>query len=140
MNIEEAEFGEFWKLYPKKKSKGDAWVAWQQHKKNRPPLSDVLKAIVVLRETEDWLKNGGQYIPYPASWIRAWGWADVPEMDKSNVRGDQLWWKTVSGVKEKAKELNMEWDALNGETFQQFAARVKETAQANKVVPLASNG
>lgn len=138
MQIDEAEFNKFWEFYPKKKSKGDAFKAWQQEKSKRPPLADVLKALVVLRASDDWQKSGGQYVPYPASWIRSWGWADVPEHDKSDVRGNALWWTTVSGVEAKAKELGMEWDALNGETFQKFAERVRAASQANKVVPLAA--
>jgi hypothetical protein len=137
MQLEEAEFNKFWEFYPKKKSKGDAYKAWQQVKEKRPALASILKAIVVLRDSDDWNREGGKWIPYPASWLRAWGWADVGEEDKRDVRGDALWWKTTSGVEAKAKELGMEWDALNGETFQKFAARVKAASDANKVVPLA---
>jgi hypothetical protein len=132
----EPEFNKFWEFYPKKKSKGDAYRAWLQTKHKRPELSQILKAIVVLRESNDWLKDGGQYVPYPATWIRAWGWADVPEEEKQDVRGDTLWWKTVSGIEAKAKELGLEWDALHGETFQKFAERVKSVARENKVTQL----
>lgn len=137
MNIDEAEFSAFWKLYPKKKSKGDAWKAWLQEKKNRPALKDIINAVVVLRDSEEWLRDGGQWIPYPASWIRAWGWADVPDADKSNVRGDTLWWKTVSGVNAKAEELGLEWDIRNNETFQAFAERVKFEANKTNVRKIA---
>lgn len=134
---DDPEFNKFWDYYPKKKSKGDAYKAWQQEKKNRPPLADVLKAIVVLKSSDDWQRDDGKWIPYPATWIRSWGWADVPEVDKRDVRGNEMWWKTTSGIEAKAKELGMEWDALNGETFQQFAERVRGRARDMKIVPLA---
>lgn len=134
------EFEKFWEFYPKKKSKGDAYKAWIQTEKKRPALQSILKALVVLRASQDWLKDAGQYIPYPATWIRSWGWADVPEADKTDVVGDKMWWQTVSGVNAKAKELGMEWDALHGETYQKFAARVKEAANLRKVIPIAAGG
>lgn len=133
----EAEFNKFWEYYPRKKSKGDAYKAWIQTKEKRPALDKILKAIVVLRESDDWLKEGGQYIPYPASWLRAWGWADVPETEQAQVRGGTMWWKTTSGVEAKGRELGMEWDAFNGETFQQFAERVKARVRDTKIVPIA---
>lgn len=130
----EPEFTKFWEFYPKKKNKGDAYRAWIATK--RPALASILKAIVVLKNSPDWQRDEGQWIPYPGTWIRAWGWADVPEMDKADVRGGEMWWKTTSGVEAKAKELGLDWDALNGETFQQFAARVKAEAGKQKIAPL----
>lgn len=132
----EPEFSKFWEFYPKKKSKGDAYKAWLQTAAIRPPLASILKAVVVLKNSPDWQREGGQYVPYPASWLRAWGWADVAEVDKADVKGGELWWKTTSGIESKAKELGMEWDALNGETFLQFRDRVKAEADSRKVVPL----
>ena len=129
------EFDRFWQAFPRKKSKGDAFKAWQQLKNERPPIMDVLKALAVLKASPDWQKEGGRFIPYPATWLRAWGWADVPEIDLADVRGDVVWWLTVSGVESKAKEIGMEWDAT-AETFQMFAERVRKAAQALKVVPI----
>ena len=133
----EPEFQKFWEYFPKKKSKGDAYKAWQQTRKDRPNLATILKAIVVLRESDDWIKDNGQYVPYPATFLRSWGWADVADSDKADVRGDSLWWKTASGIEAKAKELGLEWDALNGETFQQFTSRVKHDASKKKLAAVA---
>ena len=134
----EPEFSKFWEFYPKKKSKGDAYKAWKQTSTVRPPLAQVLQAVIVLKNSHDWLRDDGQYVPYPASWLRAWGWADVPEVDKADVRGNELWWKTTSGIEAKAKELGLEWDALNGESFVSFTERVKNASKDRKVVPMAS--
>lgn len=133
----EPEFSKFWEFYPRKKAKGDAYKAWIQTKSVRPQLAVILKALVVLRDSEDWTKENGQYVPYPASWLRAWGWAEVAEEQKADVRGDQLWWKTSSGIEAKGKELGLEWDAVNGETFIQYRDRVKAANDALKVVPIA---
>lgn len=66
----------FWESYPKKRSKGDAYKAWTQTEKERPPIEEILGALENAMRTHDWQRDGGQYIPYPASWLRAWGWAD----------------------------------------------------------------
>ena len=69
-------FDLFWQAYPKKKAKGDAMKAWQQTFKHRPPIEQILAAIETQRQSNDWWKDSGAYIPYPASWLRAWRWAD----------------------------------------------------------------
>lgn len=127
------EFSIFWEYFPKKKSKGDAYKAWVQTASQRPDLASILKAVVVLKNSADWLRDDGQYIPYPATFLRAWGWADVLETEKADVRGDAMWWKRVSGVEAKAKEFNLSWDAINGETYLQFTARVRLIAEEDKI-------
>lgn len=136
MNTTEAEFGMFWTHYPKKKSKGDAYKAWLQTASIRPDLKTVLQALIVLKGSPEWTKDGGTFIPYPASWLRAWGWADVPEADKADVKGGQLWWTTTSGIEARGKELGLAWDAVNGETFLQYRDRVKDASDSRKVVPV----
>ena len=72
------DFEAFWKLYPKKKSKGDAEKAWGQMVTSKEIVEAILKKIPLLKNTEDWQKENGRFIPYPASWLRAKGWEDEP--------------------------------------------------------------
>ena len=69
------EFLAFWAAYPKKKHKGTAWAAWI---KNAPPAPDVMRALAWQRETFDWRKESGQFVPLPASYLNARGWEDEP--------------------------------------------------------------
>ncbi|HAN21596.1 MAG: hypothetical protein A2Y15_05965 [Clostridiales bacterium GWF2_36_10] len=69
-------FNIFWNAYPKKKSKGSAEKAWNQLKPTQELLEKMLKTIEKAKEAEQWQKDGGQFIPYPASWLRAKGWED----------------------------------------------------------------
>ena len=64
-------FDAFWKAYPKKKNKEDARKAFA---KVKVPLETLLSAIENQKQSKDWQKDNGQYIPYPASWLRAGGW------------------------------------------------------------------
>jgi hypothetical protein len=75
----EQDFETFWINYPKKKNKGTALKAWV---KLKPRIDDVLFALSWQRESSDWLKMDGQYIPHPASYLNAQGWKD--EMPKNN--------------------------------------------------------
>ena len=76
-----ALFDEFWAAYPKKKSKDDAVKAFAKRKPTRALLDSMLKAIREQRVSADWLREGGQFIPYPASWLNAGCWEDVVEVE-----------------------------------------------------------
>lgn len=69
-------FDLFWTAYPKKKAKGDAMKAWQQTSKVRPPIEKILAAVGTQQAGNDWHKDGGAFIPYPATWLRGWRWDD----------------------------------------------------------------
>ena len=69
------DFETFWLNYPKKKSKATALKAW---KTKKPRLDDVLFALSWQKESNDWTKSNGQFIPYPATYINAEGWKDEP--------------------------------------------------------------
>ena len=128
------DFERFWKAYPRKKSKGVAVKAWQQTAKDRPPIDELLRAIAVLRASDDWRKDGGTYIPYPASWLRAWGWHDAPEIEQDAVKDDRAWHETVSGVDRMASQLGITWNERT-ETYQDFVKRVRR-AVSEKVTPI----
>jgi hypothetical protein len=75
-------FEEFWKAYPKKKAKDDALKAFTKRKPTRVLLDAMLRAIQEQSRSADWLKDRGQFIPYPATWLNAARWqdSDVVEM------------------------------------------------------------
>lgn len=83
-----AEFEEFWKAYPRKVGgKKNALRAWGKAK-DRPAIQHLLVIIGRHRETEQWKKDGGQYIPYPATWLNRGMWADdVTPMESAFKRG-----------------------------------------------------
>ena len=70
----ESRFNAFWNLYPKKKSKGAAEKAWKKiSAANQQATIDKLPEAI---KSEEWTKDGGKFIPYPASWLSAKGWED----------------------------------------------------------------
>lgn len=82
-------FEAFYKAYPKHKSRGDAEKAWKTLKPDDALLAKIMSALDVAKKSQDWLKDGGQFIPYPATWLRAKGWADEPDA-VSDASADQV--------------------------------------------------
>lgn len=70
------DFCSFWIEYPRKQSKADAFKAWTQIARFRPEIADIIAAVKRGRESRQWQKDNGQYIPMPATWLRAHGWLD----------------------------------------------------------------
>lgn len=70
------DFLAFWAAYPRKVAKGTAYRAWAKLKPDPSLLKAILKAIEKQKRTEQWQRDGGQYIPYPATWLNARRWED----------------------------------------------------------------
>jgi len=69
-------FAQFWSSYPKKKSKGAAEKAWKRLKPDEQLVEKIISSIELAKTSEDWAKDSGKYIPYPATWLNAHGWED----------------------------------------------------------------
>lgn len=73
---EDEDFNRFWERYPKRVAKLDALKAWKSLKPSPELVADMLEAVEQQRDSREWRKDGGQFVPYPASWIRAGRWMD----------------------------------------------------------------
>ncbi len=80
-------FEEFWFSYPKKKNKGDAEKAWKVIRPNKELVDKMLYSLQAAKCSADWLKDNGQFIPYPASWLRAKGWEDEQTVKRGERPG-----------------------------------------------------
>ena len=72
------DFLAFWREYPKKVGKGEAFKKWKKERISPDELSDILKALKWQRSSDMWRKNGGQYIPNPSTYISQRRWEDEP--------------------------------------------------------------
>lgn len=68
-------FNCFWAAYPRKTAKGAAWKAWP---KAAVHLPTILAALTWQRNSDEWQRDGGVYIPHPATWLNARRWEDEP--------------------------------------------------------------
>lgn len=69
-------FDIFYEHFPKKRSKGQAEKAWAKLQPDDVLLGTMLSKIDQAKRTPQWTKNGGEFIPNPASWLNAKGWED----------------------------------------------------------------
>ena len=75
----EDRFNVFWKAYPRKEAKKTAFKAFQKLKPDSALLEKMLAALEWQAKSEAWKRDGGQYIPLPASWINGGRWEDEPK-------------------------------------------------------------
>jgi len=67
----------FWKAYPKKKAKKAAEKAFFKLNPNEELLDKMIDSLERQKKSREWQEDGGQYIPYPATWINGERWEDV---------------------------------------------------------------
>ena len=77
-------FNRFWSVYPKKVGKKDAWRAFLKAMNEkgggqgsaRPTADAMIEAVERQKRSEQWTKEGGRYIPHPATWLNQGRWED----------------------------------------------------------------
>lgn len=69
-------FDAFWSAYPKKVGKDAARKAFERRKVGAELLVVMLKAIGTQAHSQEWTKDGGQYIPNPSTWLNQGRWQD----------------------------------------------------------------
>ena len=120
------DFDQFWATYPKKVAKADARKAWLQTKDVRPELTNLLSAIQAHCKTEQWMRNAGAFIPYPATWLRGERWDDELEVKLPDVVNERPWHETASGIEAKGRELGL--DPSQFDSFPAFKIAVMRQA------------
>ena len=79
-------FNQFWSSYPKHIAKQSAVKAFEKLKPDEKLLEAMLKAIERQKESKQWEKDGGAFIPYPATWLNQRRWEDeLPQVETDNV-------------------------------------------------------
>ena len=73
---QEQKFSLFWNAYPKKVSKAAAEKAFNKLKPDDELLETMFEAIEQQKRSAEWQKDGGQFIPYPATWLNGRRWED----------------------------------------------------------------
>jgi hypothetical protein len=71
-------FDSFWEAYPRHEAKQDARKAFDKLNPDDDLLQKMLKAIETWKKSDQWTENGGQFIPYPATWLNGKRWEDDP--------------------------------------------------------------
>lgn len=72
----EAQFNDFYSNYPKKVKKQDVKKWFEKNKPSNELFSSMLSSLEQFRASTDWQKDGGQFIPYPSTWLNQKRWED----------------------------------------------------------------
>lgn len=67
-------FDQFYRLYPRRQKRPDAEKAWR--KLSPEQRQAAMAALPAHCQRPDWLKDGGQFVPLPASWLNGQRWED----------------------------------------------------------------
>ena len=73
-------FDEFWNFYPKKVGKEAARKSWSKLKLN---VDHVLSTLSWQKESDQWRRNDGQYIPNPATYLNQGRYSDPQPIEQS---------------------------------------------------------
>lgn len=82
--LQEKQFDKFWQAYPKKVSKKEAQKSWKKINPSLELFEKILKALEMVKQTEQWKKDNGKYVPYPATWLNQERWTDEINMMQDN--------------------------------------------------------
>lgn len=69
-------FAAFWAVWPRKVAREAAVKAWTKLAPDAALQAVILAAVARQRQWPQWVKDGGQYIPHPASWLNGRRWED----------------------------------------------------------------
>lgn len=86
----EALFEKFWGAYPRHTAKAEARKAFVKLSPNSDLLETMLAAVKRQQGSEQWSRDNGQYIPYPATWLNQRRWED--EEKKASGKGSKYQW------------------------------------------------
>lgn len=70
---EDSFFLLFYQIYPRKEKPADAKKAWKQ-KNGDKHFNEIRDALEWQMKSDQWTKDGGKYIPLPASYLRSESW------------------------------------------------------------------
>ena len=76
----DTRFEKFWDAYPRKVGKGAAEKSFKKYKPDDNLLATMISAIAEQKQSDQWQKDGGQFIPNPSTWLNQKRWEDeIPQ-------------------------------------------------------------
>lgn len=72
-------FADFWAAYPRKVAKPEAMKAWIKIKPDEETAAAIMAGLEQAKKSRDWLKDDGQFIPHPSTWLNQRRWEDQME-------------------------------------------------------------
>jgi hypothetical protein len=92
------DFTAFWKAYPRKIDKGEAFKAWQKIQRPRPDIQAITASIAALKASRQWQEKNGRFIPHPSTWLNRRGWESEVSSDDFSRSQSGLALPPLTGV------------------------------------------
>jgi hypothetical protein len=71
-----ASFELFYEAYPRKQGRQAAIKAWGKLNPDAGTTAEIMRAIELQKQSEQWQQENGHFIPYPATWLNGRRWED----------------------------------------------------------------
>lgn len=97
LDVWETQFNEFYSKYPRKVKKQDVKKWFQKNKPSSELFSSMMSSLEQFRGSKDWLKDNGQYIPYPSTWLNQRRWEDEGIQESKPMSALQRAWDKEAG-------------------------------------------
>ena len=107
LSVIDESFDRFWSSYPKKVAKQAAMKAWKKLNPNGITVVHIIDKLDEWKESDEWNRDGGQYIPHPATWLNGRRWEDevpkrVPTTAKKTVAAQDYTQRSYDGEQNDA--------------------------------------
>lgn len=136
----EPGFAAFMAAYPRKAAEARARRQWMRMRPDTHLQTAMLAALAMQRQSAEWQREGGRYIPLPGKWLRGQRWLDGSQAQQQRAARPANWVDDPAQVKDVGASLGMPYSlsALgNGYTddqriahYRRYRAAVIEAAKA----------
>lgn len=98
-------FDEFWSEYPRKVGKKDAKRAFEKALKSTDSET-MIRAVIAQKSSGQWTRDGGRYIPNPATWLNQGRWDDEirPQVRAGTLSASMTHDYDMEELRRRAKE------------------------------------
>lgn len=99
-----SDFDEFWAVYPNKKDKTKSREIWEKLAPDEALKKKIIDAVKQQARSDKWTKDGGQFVPYPSTWLRRKRWEDEQTSPTVAESGDGVHSYDVEKILKYSKE------------------------------------
>ena len=121
-------FAQFWEEYPRKEAKQNAKAAWNKLKPGPLEFGDIMNGLSAWKKSDQWSRDGGRYIPLPASWLNGKRWED--EVSVTVQYGNQ---NQSSGYPAKKNSFDnfeqRDYSGVDQEMMNDLAAKIRKAKE-----------
>ena len=80
--IAKERFETFWKEYPKKINRAKALMWFEKNSPDDETFNIMIEKLKAYKNTKQWQKDNGQFIPYATTWLNQKRWEDEIEVEE----------------------------------------------------------